>query len=79
MGHEIIGDVEANEMVHILNMETILIHKGEFEPYKLYIKKALKLELKVLPLYLKYAFLRDDDALLVILSVGLSDVQVQRH
>lgn len=85
MGHDIFGDAKANKMVQILNIASVLIHKGAFEllnrPLGLYsnpsIEKVLKLELKALPSHLKYYFLGDDNTLPVILSAGSSDVQVK--
>lgn len=84
VGYDIFGDAEADKMIQILDVASILIHKGEFEtlkkplvPYcKSSIKKAPKLELKALPPHLKYIFLGDNDTLLVILSARLSDIQV---
>lgn len=32
VGYDIFGDMEANEMVHILDFSSILIYMGDFEP-----------------------------------------------
>lgn len=85
MGYDIFGDVKATKMVQILNIASVLIHKDAFEPLnrplrasrKSYIEEALKLELKAQPSLLKYDFLGDDDTLRVILSIGLSVLQVE--
>lgn len=42
---------------------------------KPFVKEALKLELKLLPEFLKYTFLGDNDTLQVIISVSLSQQQ----
>lgn len=69
-------------MVWIVDIASVLIHKGSFLPlnmllglfHRAYIEEAPKLELKSLPSHLKYFFLGDDDNLTVIFSTGLSDL-----
>lgn len=77
-------DVEAFEMVQIFDVASIITRKTKFEPLnrpliltaKASIEVELKLEIKATPSHLKHAFLGDDDIILIILSVGLSEVQV---
>lgn len=71
--------------MHTLGFASVLIYKGAFDPlnspigpyHRPSIVDTPKLELKALPSYLKYAFLGDDDTLSMIISVGLSNVQVK--
>ncbi|XP_060210617.1 uncharacterized protein LOC132637561 [Lycium barbarum] len=84
LGDDIFGDTEMFEMVQTLDMVSIYIREGEFEPLdlkigvtlKLSIEEPLKLELKPLPAHLKYSFLGEGDTLPVILAVELTDEEV---
>lgn len=86
MGCNTFGNAEAYEMVELLITTGVFMCKGEFDPLnrppgpspRPSIKDVPKLELKALPFHLKY-FFGDDDTLLIILSVGLSDVQVKEE
>lgn len=33
MGHDIVSDAEVNEMIQILNVGSVFIHKDAFEPF----------------------------------------------
>ncbi|XP_059277615.1 uncharacterized protein LOC132031693 [Lycium ferocissimum] len=84
VGDDIFGDSAAFEMVQILDMASIYIREGEFEPLdrkmgvtpKLSIEEPPKLELKPLPAHLKYAFLGEGNTLPVILAAELTDEEV---
>ncbi|XP_015162183.1 uncharacterized protein [Solanum tuberosum] len=54
-----------------------LLNRVLSPPPKPYIEEAPRLELKALPAYLRYAFLGEDKTLPVILSLTLSDGQVE--
>ncbi|XP_047256063.1 uncharacterized protein LOC124888820 [Capsicum annuum] len=83
MGHNLYGDVEALELIQAMNLAVIETNKVAIEPLnrpigpspKPLVEEAPNLELKVLPSYLQYVFLGDQDTLPVILSSGLADVQ----
>ncbi|XP_059312588.1 uncharacterized protein LOC132063871 [Lycium ferocissimum] len=70
VGDDIFSDLEAFEMVQILDMASIYIREGEFEPLdrktgvtpKLSIEEPPNLELKPLPAHLKYAFLGEGNS-----------------
>ncbi|XP_059312286.1 uncharacterized protein LOC132063647 [Lycium ferocissimum] len=84
VGDDIFCGSAAFEMVQILDMASIYIREGEFEPLdkkmgvnpKLSIEEPSKLELKPLPAHLKYAFLGEGNALAVILATELTDEEV---
>ncbi|XP_059306420.1 uncharacterized protein LOC132057845 [Lycium ferocissimum] len=81
---DIFGDSAAFEMVQILDMASIYIREGEFEPLdrkmgvtpKLSIEEPPKLELKPLPAHIKYAFLGKGNTLPVILVAELTAEEV---
>ncbi|XP_047252204.1 uncharacterized protein LOC124887071 [Capsicum annuum] len=85
IGHNLYGDVEALELVQVMHLAVIEMNKVPLEPLnmpicpspKALIEEAPSLELKILPLYLQYVFLSGQDTLSVILSIRLTDVQVE--
>ncbi|XP_060182452.1 uncharacterized protein LOC132612136 [Lycium barbarum] len=84
MGDDIFGDSATFEMVQILDMASIYICAGEFEPLdrnvritpKLSIEEPPNLELKPLSAHLKYAFLGEGDTLPMILAAELTAEEV---
>ncbi|KAK4359687.1 hypothetical protein RND71_021916 [Anisodus tanguticus] len=84
VGDDIFGDTEAFKLMHILNLAGIYVCEGEFEPLdreigpplKLSIEKVLKLELKPLPSYHKYAYLGEGETLPVILAAELNNEEI---
>lgn len=82
-GYDIFGEEEAQELVQILDVESVSIQRSYVEPLnqvlghppKPSVEEAPKLELKNLPSHLRYAFSGNNETLLVILSVEISEVQ----
>ncbi|XP_070002711.1 uncharacterized protein [Nicotiana sylvestris] len=61
-----------------LEFEPLHLENRETPPAKPSIEEPPKLELKILPTYLRYKFLGPDSTLLVIISSSLLDVQAQQ-
>ncbi|XP_069143507.1 uncharacterized protein [Solanum lycopersicum] len=84
-GDEIYADIDAHEIVRMLDLVVIEELDRRWEPLnrvlrpppKPSVEEAPKLELKELPAHLRYAFLGVNDTLPVILSATLSDEQVE--
>ncbi|KAK4718050.1 hypothetical protein R3W88_016388 [Solanum pinnatisectum] len=82
VGYDIDRDTEAQEIETCLNLAVMEIHNQRVEPLdgelgpppKPSIEEAPKLELKILPAHLRYAYLSTNKTLPVILSVEFSEI-----
>lgn len=80
VGYDIFRDAEIYEMIQVLDIASIFIRIGNFEP--LYITygpppkpssmESLKLKIKILSSHLKYAYLGEIDTIPIILFIDLS-------
>ncbi|XP_015158219.1 uncharacterized protein [Solanum tuberosum] len=85
VGDDIYGDAEAHEIVQFLDVALVGTSEDRWEPLnrvlgsppKPSIEEAPKMELKALPIHLRYAFLGENKNLPIILSAALSNAQVE--